>query len=179
MVGTFSNYFMVKTFLYITIFTIISSCLISGVFLAFSDFVIRGLNRIPTKDAIAAMQSINVTVLNSIFITLFILTAICCLILAVLGIKIYGVSGSAFILAGCFFYLVGSFLVTMLFNVPLNESLKAATIPDQAAATEVWQHYMSSWIFWNHVRTIFSALASVSFLFGLFRIGVTMEDLVK
>lgn len=170
---------MVKTFLYIAIFALISSFLISGVFLAFSDFVMRGLNRIPTKDAITAMQSINVTVLNSIFITLFVVTAICCLILAVLGIRIYGVSGSAFIIAGCFFYLIGSFLVTMLFNVPLNESLKIANIPDLAASIEVWKHYKDSWIFWNHVRTIFSFLASMSFLFGLFKIGVTMEDLVK
>lgn len=42
--------------------------LIAGVFIAFSTFVMKALARLPPDEGIAAMQSINVSVLNSWFI---------------------------------------------------------------------------------------------------------------
>ena len=52
--------------------------LVAGVFFAFSTFVMRALERRPAPEAIAAMQSINVAVLNPWFLGVFVGTALVC-----------------------------------------------------------------------------------------------------
>ncbi|WP_010496926.1 hypothetical protein [Paenibacillus elgii] len=47
----------------------LGSGLIAGLFFAFSTFVMSALARLPAEQGIAAMQSINVTVLNPLFYT--------------------------------------------------------------------------------------------------------------
>jgi hypothetical protein len=51
--------------------TAIGSGLVAGFFLAFSICVMRALGRLPAGQGIAAMQSVNVEVLNPWFITAF------------------------------------------------------------------------------------------------------------
>ena len=62
--------------------------------------------------------------------------------------------------------LEGSLLVTIVFNVPKNESL-AALAPDGPGGADAWALYVSDWTAWNHVRTAASlaaaALLSTSF----------------
>src|SRR5262245_41361187 len=53
----------------------IGSGLIAGVFFAFSTFVMRALAQRPAHEAVAAMQSINVVVLNPLFLLPFVSTA--------------------------------------------------------------------------------------------------------
>ncbi|MEM0912163.1 MAG: anthrone oxygenase family protein, partial [Pseudomonadota bacterium] len=62
------------------------------------------------------------------------------------------------IVAGVFFF-IGTTMVTIIKNVPLNERLKN-TIGD-AALTQLWRHYLRVWTRWNHVRTISSIIAVV------------------
>jgi uncharacterized membrane protein len=59
--------------------------LIAGVFFAFSSFVMRALARLPASGGIAAMQSINVAVLNPVFLGTFAGTALAC-VLAMIGV---------------------------------------------------------------------------------------------
>jgi uncharacterized membrane protein len=63
---------------------------------------------------------------------------------------------------GGLLYVVGTFLVTIVFNVPLNETL-ATLNPESAGAVNLWHDYLSRWTAWNHVRTI-SALAATASL---------------
>ena len=77
------------------------------------------------------MQSINIVILNPIFLGVFLGTAIVSLLAALFGV-LWQVPGSGYLLAGAVFYLLGSFLVTMVVNVPLNTALIAA---DPASAT--------------------------------------------
>jgi len=49
--------------------------LIAGVFFAFSTFVMKALAGLPTAQGIAAMQSVNVAVLNGWFFSAFFGTA--------------------------------------------------------------------------------------------------------
>ena len=58
-------------------------------------------------------------------------------------------------------YLIASIGVTMVFNVPLNNALAAVT---PANADSVWNNYISTWTFWNHVRTVASLAASAGFI---------------
>jgi uncharacterized membrane protein len=59
--------------------------------------------------------------------------------------------------------VVGMFVVTMVFNVPLNNALAAAA-PSSAEATSLWKRYLTDWTFWNHVRTVASTAASALFM---------------
>jgi uncharacterized membrane protein len=105
--------------------TAIGSGLVAGFFLAFSICVMRALGRLPAGQGIAAMQSVNVEVLNPWFITAFFGTAAACLVLGITAILSWRKPAAICLLAGSLLYLVGSMLVTMTFNVPLNNALAA------------------------------------------------------
>ena len=55
---------------------LLGSALVGGIFFAFSSFVMKALARVPAAEGIAAMQSINVVVLNPSFLSAFIGTAV-------------------------------------------------------------------------------------------------------
>jgi uncharacterized membrane protein len=66
------------------------------------------------------------------------------------------------VLAGSVLYLVGTILVTIRFNVPLNNEL-AAVQADGLNAASTWSRYVAVWTKWNHVRTA-AALAAAALL---------------
>ena len=69
------------------------------------------------------MQSINVAVLNPLFLGTFFGTAILCVALAIAALVSRFGAGAGYLLAGSLNYFVGSILVTMICNVPLNNKL--------------------------------------------------------
>jgi uncharacterized membrane protein len=149
---------------------ILGTGLVGGVFFAFSSFVMRALGRLPADRGHEAMNSINVVVLNWHFLGAFLGTAgvsLAAVVVAVLG---WGEAGATFHLAGGALYFVGTFLVTGLGNVPLNNALAAAR-PEDPEAEEVWKHYLRRWTALNHVRTAAALLATVLFSVGLVQAG--------
>ena len=64
-------------------------------------------------------------------------------------------------------YLIGCFGVTVVFNVPLNETLAGMDLTSDATRDYWSQTYVPRWTFWNSVRTGAAALASALLLFGL------------
>lgn len=144
---------------------LIGSGLITGVFFAFSTFVMRALARLKPEEGIKAMQSINLTVLNPWFLGVFMGTALICLMLFVWTLTQLGQTESRYLIAGSLFYLIGCFMVTGLFNVPRNEVL--AKVDAIAIESEsLWNNYVDEWTIWNHVRTTASLLAVVCFAIG-------------
>ena len=136
--------------------------LIAGVFFAFSSFIMKALARLPPGEGMAAMQAVNVTVLNPLFLGIFVGTAALCATAVVVSLLRWSEPGSAWLLAGGLLYLAGCFLVTMAFNVPRNEAL-AKLSPADPNAAGLWASYLSSWTAWNHVRTAASFAAAASF----------------
>jgi uncharacterized membrane protein len=63
-------------------------------------------------------------------------------------------------------YLVGSLLVTLVFNVPKNEAL-ASVAPANPEDASSWTHYLSKWTAWNHVRAAAALAASASVTIAL------------
>lgn len=149
-----------------TLLAAIASGLVGGVFLAFSSFIMSGLARLPAAQGIAAMQSINVTVLSSAFIAMFLLTAIASVGLAIGGLATWDKPGSALLIGGSVIYLVGAIGVTMVFNVPRNDAL-AAIEPTSPEGAALWSSYLSSWAAWNHVRMLASLGSCVAFVLAL------------
>src|SRR5260370_28788733 len=108
--------------------------------------------RVPAAQGIAGMQSINIVVINPMFMTAMFGTGLACLVLAVSALFRWHKPGAGYLLTGSLLYVVGTILVTIVFNVPRNDAL-AAVDPASAEGARLWTSYVSSWTPWNHVRT--------------------------
>lgn len=149
--------------LFIEVSVLLGCALVGGIFFAFSSFVMKALGRIPDPAGMRAMQSINIVVLNPLFLGLFCGTALLSVILVVNGIA---TTTSPWLIAGGLSYFLGTFLVTALGNVPLNNRLAAAS-PSDPAGHATWQSYLPRWTFLNHLRTTAAILAAFCVLMGL------------
>ncbi|HSY89029.1 MAG TPA: anthrone oxygenase family protein [Verrucomicrobiae bacterium] len=158
---------MLERILFALTFTAaIGSGLVAGIFFAFSTFVMAALGRIPPEQGIAAMQSINITVLNPAFFIAFLGTGAVCLALAAGSYVWWGEASGKLVLAASLIYLVGCIGVTMVCNVPLNNALAAAQ-PNTPEATTLWSRYLSTWTAWNHLRTVAPLLSAILFMAAL------------
>jgi len=153
----------------LTFVAALGSGFVAGIFFAFSNFVMKALARVPPAHGMATMQAINVVVLNRWFFAVFFGTAACCLILAIASFVRWQRPGAGYLLVGSLLYLIGTILVTIACNVPLNDAL-AAVDPSSANAGRVWTNYLKNWTAWNHVRTIAALVAAASFSFALCRV---------
>lgn len=140
--------------------------LVAGIFFAFSNFAMRGLARLPPAQGIAAMQSINITVLNRWFLLTFVGTAGASILVIVAALLRWGLPESIFAIAGGALYLAGNLFVTRAFNIPLNDEL-AATVPDSVDGAAIWERYLCDWTAWNTVRTVTALAASASLMIVL------------
>lgn len=144
-------------------FAAIGCGLIAGIYFAFSTFIMTALGRMDEGGGIAAMNSINATILGSLFMPLFFGTTLASAALVILALVVWGQPGSTVMLAGGLIYVIGMFASTLVFNVPLNKELTRVG----EAAAEVWARYLKKWTFWNHVRTVASTAACAGFITAL------------
>ena len=107
-------------------------------------------------------QAINALIQNPLFFIAFFGTAVVSLILAGLSVMQLPRPSAVLLLVGSLLYLIGTFGVTALVNVPMNNQL-AALSPNAPEAAARWQHYVAEWVGWNHWRTA-AALASAALL---------------
>jgi len=151
-------------FFFVIQFAVIASAVVSGVFLTFSDFVMRSLNGAKTEAGVEVMQVINREVFRSVF--MFLLIGMSALSPILMGYAYFRIEGpaSALIMVGGAIYLAGVFVVSLVFNVPMNNRLDAKKYSGPEAATYWTNTYMPLWTFWNYVRAIASAGSAVCFL---------------
>lgn len=138
------------------LFSCIGAATVGGVFFAFSSFVMKALAQLPPEQGVAAMQRINIVVINPWFMGLFGGT----LLLSIACVAVSLMAWQPMLLAAGLLYALGTFGVTGALNVPRNERLARmdAASPEAAA---YWPVYVREWTFWNHVRTV-AALASAA-----------------
>ncbi|MEH2453934.1 anthrone oxygenase family protein [Nostoc sp.] len=157
---TQQHYFALK------LFSALGCGLIAGVFFAFSTFVMNALARLKPTQGIAAMQSINITVINPLFMAAFLGTAAACIFLLISSLLRWHQPGAAYLLLGSLLYLVGTLGVTIVFNVPLNEAL-AKVESDSTDAASLWSSYLANWTIWNHIRAAAALAAATSLTIAL------------
>jgi uncharacterized membrane protein len=122
-------------------FAALGSGLMAGLFFAFSTAVMPALGSLPEEQGIAAMQKINAAILNPLFLLLFFGTAVASIIGIIASLVGWYAPRALWLLIGSFSYPLGSFLVTILFNVPLNKAL--TRLPAESAGTlELWTKYL-------------------------------------
>jgi uncharacterized membrane protein len=149
----------------LTVLAIVGTGLVAGVFFAFSTSIMPALARLPKPAGALAMQQANRTILNPLFLAVFAGTVVVCLLVAVAAL-ITGAGGVLWLVAGAVLFVVGSFILTMTINVPMNNRLDAAD-PDSAAGAEIWTGYLSRWTAWNHFRGVVSAVSTALLAIGL------------
>jgi uncharacterized membrane protein len=146
-------------------FSAIGCGLIAGLYFAFSTFIMTSLGRIDQPAGIAAMNAINVDIQRSVFLPLFLATTLSAAALAVIGMLHNSEPGAVSMIAGGLLYVIGMTVVTMAFNVPMNNALAAAGGGPDAGT--IWAGYLRDWTLWNHVRTITSTLACIAFVHAI------------
>jgi len=145
---------------FIIVVSISGTGLVTGLLFAFSNFVMRALAELPSDKGMFAMQRINEMIINPVFLLLFLGTPVLCSVIAVYSVLKMSQPGSLLLLVGSLAYLIGPFVITVRFNVPLNNLLAHADVSD---CDEIWPMYQLKWQRWNHVRT-YIGVASVVFM---------------
>ncbi len=146
-------------FFVLTLGSALGCGLMAGVFFAFSTFVMSALARLEPPRGIEAMQSINRTVINPWFLGVFFGTAVDCIVLAAYSLLRWHQPGAGYLLFGSLLYFIGTFLVTVVFNVPMNNALETVE-PTSDDAPGHWANYLVRWTAWNHVRTAAALLGA-------------------
>jgi uncharacterized membrane protein len=154
----------------VTFLAALGTALLAGNFFAFSAFLMRALGGLSAERGIVAMQTITVAIKWPVFLILFFGTAALCAVLAGSAMLHWGAPGSCYLLAGPLFFLLGTFAVTMMRNVPFNREL-IAVAPDTKDARDLWKRFQASWSMWNHVRTISAFLACAALILALVEMG--------
>ena len=117
-----------------SIIAVIGCGLVAGVFLAFSDFVMKSFATLPPAQGAEAMQVINQKVYGSVFLYLLLAMAGLCLLLGIAAGIDLAAPASKWMIAGSALYIVMVFLCSIVFNVPMNNRLDTmdSTSPETA-----------------------------------------------
>lgn len=135
----------------------------------FSTFVMRGLDRTGPVNAITAMRGINAEANgNPAFLLAYFGATILAVVVLVMAVFQLRQPGSIWLLVGAVFVILGA-IITMAFNVPLNNHLDAVNPVglSPADAAREWQAYFSTWTAWNHVRSATGVIGAALMLIGL------------
>ena len=155
-----------KTSFLVTLCAALGCGLMAGLFFAFSVCVMKALAQLPPKDGIAAMQNINVAIQNPLFFVVFFGATALCFYELIAALRHRGAPDARLLIFGSACYLIGALLVTILFNVPMNDALAKAN-PSSESGARLWANYLTNWTLWNHVRTVASLAATVAFSLAL------------
>jgi uncharacterized membrane protein len=143
-----------------TVAAAVGSALVAGLMFAFSTSVMPALRRRPDAAAIATMQTMNSTILNPLFGLVFSGTTLLCLALAVTAPFTIDQAHATLRAIGSVLYIVGTFGVTMVVNVPMNNALDALD-PADADARSYWHTFLRRWTAWNNLRALLGTAGSV------------------
>jgi uncharacterized membrane protein len=143
-----------------------ATAMMAGLFYAFQWLVMPGLNATEPLAAVRSMQAINLAVRNVFFMFAFFGPLVLGGISVVLYLASWRNAPALCAWAGFLAYALGAFGITVVFNIPLNNSLAAAS-PAAATAGEIWRTFYDPWMFWNLVRTIMSIVSLLLFAAAL------------
>ena len=139
------------------------TALIAGLFYSYSCSVNAGLGKLPDAAYLAAMQSINREILNPLFFMSFMGT------LFLLPLATWLQFGNPvstrfyFMLAATLVYAIGTFGVTILGNVPLNNALDGFQLQSASPGLLHQQRelFEKPWNRLHSIRTIANAIALI------------------
>ena len=156
-------------FVILTSLAALASAAAAGMMYVFSTFVMRGLDRTGPVEAITAMRGINVEANSSpAFLLAYFGATILALVVGVMAVIQLRQPGSVWVLVGAVLGILAA-IITMAFNVPLNDHLDTVNPVGLSAADAAreWKAYFSPWTAWNHVRALTSVVGAALMLLGI------------
>lgn len=147
----------------VSILTILVTGLLAGLFFAWAVSIIPGTKGISDRSYLEAMQSINRAILNPSFFIAFFGTGVLLLVSSFLQFW-EGVDASFWLmLCATIVYLAGTFGITVLGNVPLNNTLDSVHISNLSMVElkRIRHSYESQWNKLHMARTIFSVFSFI------------------
>lgn len=139
----------------IHILTLLTTALMAGLFFSYSFSVNSGLSQLNDSAYLLAMQSINRAILNPVFFICFFGTVVLLPLNAYLqyngkltiNFTLYSLSAA--------FYVIGLFGITVLGNVPLNDTLDAFDLgtASHEAVSGMRETFEGPWNKWHSIRT--------------------------
>lgn len=151
---------MTKTIL---ILTAVATGLMAGLFAAFSYAVMPGLRKTDDAAFVSAMRGINKAILNPVFGVIFggaLVLLVGCLVAFRQNAEVRPLVIVALVL-----YL-STLVVTMGFNVPLNNRLQAGAAPVEVLR----EAFEGRWVAWNTVRAALNTGAFAAIALALTRL---------
>lgn len=118
-----------------------------GIYAIFSNTVMYSLTRFTNGSAV--MVDINRQILNKGFLGAFWLSTLGSFYFVFTGELLESIGGAIF--------FIGTFVVTLLKNVPMNNKLLSDS--QGAEPEKFWRVYQQKWLFWNHVRSTCAIVA--------------------
>lgn len=140
----------------------------AGLFLAWAVSVIPGTQRISDSAYLESMQAINRAIINPVFLLIFLGPVF---VLSASTFQHYSTRSTFWLLlVATLLYVLGTFGVTALGNVPLNDKLELLELADlNATQAKTFRHdYEQRWNQFHLLRTIASVGAFGAALFSAF-----------
>lgn len=144
----------------------IGAGLSTGVYLAFSLFVMPGLRSRPPRDAIMAMNAINQAApRNPLLMLVLFGTGLTCAVLLVVGIVHRHGSGAPWLIVGTALYLL-SVVILVGYHIPHNEQLMRTDVA-ATRTSEIWARFYTLWMMWNHLRSVTAAAGATCLIVSM------------
>ena len=143
----------------------ILTALVTGLYFGYSVSVNGGLHRLNNSEYVKAMQSVNAVIQNPLFFVSFIGPVILLPLAAFLQ-RDANPMQFALLLASSVIYIAGSFALTMVGNVPLNQKL-AKFDASKSSGNEIVQTRAGFEKPWNRLHTI-RTIASIAAIVLIF-----------
>lgn len=137
--------------------TAAAAAVFSGAMFVFSAFVMPALSDLAPRDAVLAMQAMNLRAPNSLLVVPLGAAAVGSLAILVMAFVGDG-SDRVLQVAGALLAL-GSVVITGIGNVPLNNRL--AILDAQLATADAWQAFSRPWLAWNGARSAVALAGAV------------------
>lgn len=143
----------------------VTSAVTAGVYIDFSARIMPSLGRMTNAAGIARMQHLNRSIEQGPFMLCFCGAGLAGGYLVYRLLRADRAMADVLLAAGGAAYLAG-LLLTMVYNVPMNNRL-AAVDPHAAASVDLWRDYLHNWTPANTVRAVFSVAAVGLLVAGL------------
>ena len=145
------------------VITALCNAVMAGIFFAFSSSVMPGLKRLSDIEFLKAMQSINRAIQNPIFFVVFFGALLLLPICTFLNYEKPLSTRFWLLLAATIIYLAGAFGITVLGNIPLNETLDKIDLL-KAPAETISMHRINFEERWNNLNTVRTIASAISML---------------
>jgi uncharacterized membrane protein len=149
----------------------VATGLLAGLFWSFTVAVMPGLRQVDDRAFVATMQRINVSIVNPVFLLVFLASPILTLAAALFQLGAADRAALPWAVAG-FVLATATIVITFGANIPLNNALDAAGPPEQVGdLAAVRERFEARWVRLNNVRTLTSTAAFACLCWALVLYG--------